>query len=319
MLFVAHGQGNRTSGYYGTCCNKSDITRVGGPSEGCTGRVHDNAEFVFRNADSAAQTTLGGVNTLGFTLNGKHSVLTPVGLKYAALDGKVRLTAGCEASFYNVGSIVDDFLNLQRILKAYALQNRLLSEHVRSILMYAGCIRHNGLKIGQGCRQLFDIYGNLGCCSTGVAGVVRKNQSYNIAPAMNLLVLKNLTGRLHNGTSLMELTLSHDVGTAGFDDILGKDDLVNAGHLLSFLGVDSQNLCMVGDLRLYDGGIQSAFRHLHSLIIAVVSETADLCKTIRSGERLAQEFAFLRGTGHHIFHSPRTTFAAAMTASTICL
>ena len=70
-----------------------------------------------------------------------------------------------------------------------------------------------------------------------------------------LVTIEERGARCHNSTSLMELTLSHDVSSACCDEVFCCDNLNNARHLLSFLSMDSQNLCMMGNLRLNDSCI----------------------------------------------------------------
>ena len=116
-------------------------------------------------------------------------------------------------------------------------------------------IRHNCIQICQILWQLLVFHRNLSGCCTSLTMCMSYYHSDNITVTIDLLILKNFTGWCHNCTSLMELTLSHDVSSACCNKVFCCDNLNNARHLLSFLSMDSQNLCMMGNLRLNDSCI----------------------------------------------------------------
>ena len=216
----------------------------------------------------------------------------------------MRLTAGHEAALYHIRCIVDEILYLLRILEADALEYRLLCEDVRRILMDAHGIRHNRFQIGQCCRQLFDVDGNLRCSISCMLSGIGHNHADHIAPAMKLFILEYLTGGLKHGTSLVELALGHDIGSACGDQVLRQDNLDHARHLLGFFGMDRKDLRMMGDPGLNDGSLQGARRHLQGLIIAVIGKTGNLAQTVGTHKGLSEEIAFLRIAGGEVLHGP---------------
>ena len=73
----------------------------------------------------------------------------------------------------------------------------------------------------------------------------------------------------------MELTFRHDVGAAGRNNILGQDDLGNAGHLFCFRDIDVFDDTMVADFGLNHDHVPAIPGHLQFLVIAVISHAAD--------------------------------------------
>lgn len=95
--------------------------------------------------------------------------------------------------------------------------------------MYADRIRHNGIQICQVFGQRLDINRNLLRCLASQAVALCQYQSDNITVTEDLLILEYLTGRSHNGTSLMELTFGHQVAAASCQQILRGDNLIYTG------------------------------------------------------------------------------------------
>ena len=101
-------------------------------------------------------------------------------------------------------------------------------------------------------------------------------------------------------------------------DVLVRDDLEHARHLLRLADVDGEDVG-VGDLGVDDGALQRAGRHLVLVVGAVVDGAGDLGDGRRPREPRVPDVAVVRHLVRELFLvgiSPRSTLAASRTAST---
>ena len=151
VFFIRHGQSHR--GLHNDSCRagQAQVARVGGPTEGSAGGVHDDTHFFFGNAQRVTNTRQSRIHALGFALEGEHAVFVKVGLNRIAFDGQMGLTGGVEATFHVEVGAFNHVPNFGGIFQSDTFQDRLFRKDIGRFFMDADGVGHDRIQI----RQVF--------------------------------------------------------------------------------------------------------------------------------------------------------------------
>ena len=106
-----------------------------------------------------------------------------------------------------------------------------------------------------------------------------------------LVFAQDVAGGDGERCAFKEMTLGHDVGSSCLLYVFGCDYAFNPRHLLSFRGVYTDDFGMMCHPRLDHSYLECFSRHLQLLIITVISQSAYLGQSRRTGYRLPVIFA----------------------------
>ena len=259
---------------YGLAQNLGSRTQnglVGGRelvAEGAAGVVLDNAQLLHGNADAVGDHGHMQVDTDGLRVHGDHAVLVNVGVAAVGLQMQVGLTGAVGLDFHHVGSGVK--------VEVGTLDTVGLVVGVGSAGMNFDGVLGNGVHGVHVGGQLFDVHDHGVSGGTGVGLGVGGNDGDGVTELEDLLVTQDRT----IPAVALVVQRQHDqtvdaVLAAGGHDVLGSDNLLNAGHLLGLGGINALNQS-VADLGLNQSQTQGALGHLQSVVRAEVPGTGDL-------------------------------------------
>ena len=233
-------------------------------AEGSSGEVHDDADIVRRLLEEVGEDPLVAVHILGLALNGDVAFGIHICKRAVRLKDKVRLTLGVCRDVCGV------FAGGHYLSGVGSLVERQLEIVVRDALMDLHGAGGNGLESGvvDGQELILDL-DLLG----GLAGLSLRggdDAAEYIAVLVDFLVADD---RLVSAR-VPRTRIRDRVREVVIRDVLGGNDVYDAGHLESLGEVDAD------DVRVADGGCDGGHvehaGHLHGDVVSVVGKTGDL-------------------------------------------
>ncbi len=244
-------------------------------------------------------------------VDGEPPFFVEVGEADVGLHGQVRLALQVELVFHHVGRRLHERPGVR------PFGDGLLEVDVGSARMDLHGVLGHGRRRAHVGGQHFQLDLHLGRGGAGVLLGVRADDGDGVA------VLEDL-GVAQDGAVPAVAFVGGEGDEAG-DPVLALDvlvghDLVDAGHLLRFGGIDGQDVG-VRDLGLHQGQSQRVGRHLETQVGAVVDGTRHFGHGRRPGKAVPQIRPSAGSTNSRASRgiSPRITLAASITASTMGL